>query len=270
MIKVKEVDAKSIVTKSKLPDADFVINPYIGCPHKCMYCYAEFMKRFSNHEEAWGDFLDIKSSKPINIKNLKEKKILISSVTDPYNGFEGKYKKTQRILNALKTSGAYIDILTKSSLVCRDIELLKGIDNIAIGVSINTLDDDFRKDIEPYASSVQARINTLKKLKENKIKTYAFIGPIFPNITDIELLINELSPFVDLFCFENLNLRGKYKKRVLNYIREKHSNKIRVYEDIYEKKSLQYWSELEKDIKNICEEKKVAYKIYFYHEKIKK
>ena len=59
---------RDIVNPSRLPDYDFVINPYVGCTHKCMYCYAEFMKRFSKHEEDWGEFVDAKlSSRPINL-----------------------------------------------------------------------------------------------------------------------------------------------------------------------------------------------------------
>ena len=54
------IDVKSYITKSKLPGSDYVINPYIGCPHACKYCYASFMRRFTGHKESWGEFLDIK------------------------------------------------------------------------------------------------------------------------------------------------------------------------------------------------------------------
>ncbi|HOX60771.1 MAG TPA: hypothetical protein PLV72_02065 [Candidatus Magasanikbacteria bacterium] len=57
---VKEIQASSIITKSNLPDADFVVNPYVGCMHACIYCYARFMKRFTGHDEPWGDFVDVK------------------------------------------------------------------------------------------------------------------------------------------------------------------------------------------------------------------
>ena len=65
----KEVVVKDLVTKSNLPASDYVINPYVGCPHGCRYCYACFMKRFTNHSEAWGSFIDIKRcDKPISKK----------------------------------------------------------------------------------------------------------------------------------------------------------------------------------------------------------
>lgn len=57
---IKEIKVNDYLTKSKLPASDYVINPYVGCPHGCKYCYASFMKRFTGHNEEWGDFLDIK------------------------------------------------------------------------------------------------------------------------------------------------------------------------------------------------------------------
>lgn len=68
----KEVAVKDLVTKSNLPASDYVINPYVGCPHGCRYCYACFMKRFTNHSEAWGSFIDIKRcDKPISKRNCR-------------------------------------------------------------------------------------------------------------------------------------------------------------------------------------------------------
>ena len=67
----KEIVAKDYLTKSSLPASDYVINPYVGCPHGCKYCYASFMKRFTGHSEAWGTFIDIKRcSSPISKKRL--------------------------------------------------------------------------------------------------------------------------------------------------------------------------------------------------------
>lgn len=80
---IKETVSKNIITKSKLPDTDYVINNYVGCNHGCIYCYAEFMKRFTNHNEKWGEFLDVKKfNEEKFVKYLKkinsDKKILMS------------------------------------------------------------------------------------------------------------------------------------------------------------------------------------------------
>ena len=80
---------KDYLTKTKLSTLDFVINPYVGCPMKCLYCYAAYMVSFSKHEEDWGDFIDVKhTNKRINLFKIKDKKVMISTVTDPYNCYE--------------------------------------------------------------------------------------------------------------------------------------------------------------------------------------
>ncbi len=79
----------SILTKSNLPVTDFSVNPYTGCEHKCEYCYASFMKRFTNHSEPWGEFVDVKQWQPIkNPQKYADKELFIGSVTDPYQPLE--------------------------------------------------------------------------------------------------------------------------------------------------------------------------------------
>lgn len=76
MITEKIIETKDLVTKSNLPASDYVINPYVGCPHACKYCYACFMKRFTKHDEKWGTFIDIKEcKKPISKRKLEGKRI---------------------------------------------------------------------------------------------------------------------------------------------------------------------------------------------------
>ena len=81
---IKEVQVKSILSKSNLPVCEYSVNPYVGCTHTCKYCYASFMKRFANHPEPWGEFLDIKYWPVIkNPKKYAGKELFIGSVTDP-------------------------------------------------------------------------------------------------------------------------------------------------------------------------------------------
>ena len=91
---INEIKTNDYLTKSNLPASDYVINPYVGCSHGCKYCYASFMKRFTGHQEAWGDFIDIKRcDKKINLKKIAGKSVFLSSVTDCYNEYEEKYEK---------------------------------------------------------------------------------------------------------------------------------------------------------------------------------
>ena len=156
---IKEIQTKEYLTKSNLPASDYVINPYVGCPHGCKYCYASFMKRFTNHTEDWGDFIDIKrTEKKINLNKISKKTVFLSSVTDCYNPLEEKYKITRNILKQLINSDCYLSISTKSNLILRDIDLLKQIKNVVVSISINTLDENFRKDMD-NASTIEERLN---------------------------------------------------------------------------------------------------------------
>src|SRR5699024_2195827 len=124
-MKIQEIEVKSYLTKSKLPESDYVINPYVGCPHGCKYCYAEFMKRFTSHNENWGGFLDVKKcDSKINSRILSGKRVFLSSVTDCYNPFERRYGVTRKILEQLIGVDCVINISTKSSLILRDVDLL--------------------------------------------------------------------------------------------------------------------------------------------------
>ncbi|MEG0735775.1 MAG: radical SAM protein, partial [Longicatena sp.] len=163
-MKVQIKNVKDLVSKSNLPTCDFVINPYVGCPHGCKYCYASFMKRFSGHLEEWGTFIDIKQCEnPINTKKLEHHSVFLSSVTDCYNAYEATYCVTQNTLKQLIGIDCELGISTKSSLILRDIELLKQCKNVRVSMSINTLDEQFKEDMD-QASSIQDRLHTLKTL----------------------------------------------------------------------------------------------------------
>lgn len=269
-MKVNVIETKDYITKSNLPSSDYVINPYVGCPHGCKYCYASFMKRFTNHPEAWGDFIDVKEcAKPINIKKLSKKRVFMSSVTDCYNEYESEYKVTRKILKELVNSDCYLTISTKSNLILRDIDLLRQIKNLEVCMSINTLDENFKNDMDK-ASSIKNRLNTLKTLHENGIRTILFMSPIFPKITECENIIEVSKDFIDEYWFENLNLRGSYKMYILKYIKEKYPEYYNDYVKIYIENDSSYWEELGSSLSTYCESRNIKYINYFYHEKLVK
>jgi len=269
-MKLKEIQTANYITKSNLPDADYVINPYTGCAHKCNYCYAEFMKRFTGHTEEWGEFIDVKhSDKPLK-KLPANSTVLVGSVTDAYQPHEKKFQLMRPILEQLATTETNVEILTKSDLVLRDIDLLSKLKHARVGISLNTLDDEFRQKTEPRASSVQRRLGALKGLKEAGISTYLFMSPIFPEITKPESIIDEVKNDVDFIGFENLNLRGGYMPRVLDFIAREYPEQADLYNRIYKQKDMTYWEDMKSKIIEYCEKHGVDYRMYFYHDMIKK
>lgn len=286
-IQIKEIDVKSVLTKSNLPVSDYSVNPYVGCLHSCKYCYASFMKRFTGHLEPWGKFVDIKYWEPIkNPEKYKGKEMFIGSVTDPYQPLEKKYERTKTLLEELKGSGCKISIATRSDLVLRDLELIKSFKDSRVAFSINTLDEEFRKDMDNGAS-IEKRLEAMKIFHENGVRTTCFISPIFPGITYVPSIIRKAKKYCNLVWLENLNLRGDYKATIMNYIKEKHPDLVKLYESIYNKKDRTYWENLDKEIRDFCKEENLEYVRaddsmkrdfnlppivvnYFYHEEVKK
>lgn len=270
MITEKIIETKDLVTKSNLPASDYVINPYVGCPHACKYCYACFMKRFTKHAENWGTFIDIKEcKKPISKRKLEGKRIFLSSVTDCYNKYEEKYRVTRKVLEQLADIDCYISISTKSGLILRDIDILKKCKHLTVAISLNTLDEQFRSDMD-NADSVTKRIHTLKSLHDEGIYTILFMSPIFPEITDYKSIIEQTKDYVNEYWFENLNIRGSYKPEILDYINEKYPHLSELYNQIYYNNNMNYWEELSAEMENYCSSNNIKYINYFYHEKLVK
>lgn len=283
---IREIEVQSVMTKSSLPVGGFSVNPYVGCPHACKYCYASFMKRFTSHTEPWGTFLDVKHWKPItNPHKYDGQRIVIGSVTDGYNLYEEEFCRTRRLLEELKGTNAEIMICTKSDLVLRDLDLLKKFPKVTVSWSINTLDEQFRMDMD-RAVSIERRIEAMKKVYEAGIRTVCFVSPIFPGITDVKSIIGRVRDFADLIWLENLNLRGQFKGTIMNYIRENHPDVYALYDEIYNKKRMNYWESLEKEISMFAKQNGFPYMVndlpyghsekgkpvivnYFYHEKIR-
>lgn len=284
---IREIGVKSLITKSSLPASDYSVNPYIGCTHSCKYCYACFMKRFTNHSEPWGTFLDVKYWPEIKKpEKYAGKELFIGSVTDPYVPEEEKYQRTRALLEQLKGCGARISIQTKSDLVLRDTDLIQIFPDIRVGFSINTLDENFKNDMD-QAVSIERRLSAMKTLYQLGVRTTCFISPIFPKITDVEAIINRVRGHCNLIWLENLNLRGEYKAVILRYIKEKYPHLVPLYDEIYRYGSRAYWEELDEILKDFTEEIGLPYVRnddtmktpfdapptvvnFFYHEEIKK
>lgn len=283
---IKEIDVQSVMTKSALPVGGYSVNPYVGCPHACKYCYASFMKRFTGHTEPWGAFLDVKNWKPIaNPHKYDGERIVIGSVTDGYNPYEEQFRRTRRLLEELRGSNAEIMVCTKSDLVLRDLDLLKRFPKVTVSWSINTLNEQFRADMD-NAVSIERRLKAMRQVYEAGIRTVCFVSPIFPGITDVKTIIKEVKGYADLIWLENLNLRGQFKGEIMAYIREKHPELFPLYDEIYNKKRLDYWQALEQDISQYAQTQGFPYRVndlpygrsekgkpvivnYFYHEKIR-
>lgn len=284
---INHIQVRSILTKSNLPVGDYSVNPYIGCTHGCKYCYASFMKRFTGHTEQWGTFLDVKIWPEIKkTGKYSGKELFIGSVTDPYLPQEKIYERTRALLMQLKDSGAKISIATKSDLILRDLDLIKSFPDARVSWSINTLDDNFQRDMD-QAVSIDRRLAAMKIFHQAGVRTTCFISPIFPGITDAQAIIQRAKAQCNLIWLENLNLRGSYKTVIMDYISEKYPHLLPLYREIYYNGNRSYWEMLDIKLRAFTAEIGLDYVTnddsmkrpfealpvvvnYFYHEQIKK
>lgn len=284
---IREIEVKSVITKTDIPVCDYAVNPYVGCTHGCKYCYASFMKRFTNHPEDWGTFLDVKYWPEIKKpEKYAGKELFFGSVTDPYNPQEETYERTRTLLTQLKGSGIKLSIQTKSDLVLRDADLIKSFPDARVGFSINSLDEDFKNDMDD-AVSIERRLAAMKALYDAGIRTTCFISPIFPGLTDVTAIIDRVKNQCQLVWLENLNLRGNYKAVIMNYIRDRHPSLVSLYEEIYTQGNRLYWETLDGIIRDYASKNGLEYVRdddsmkkafdepptivnYFFHEQVKK
>ena len=208
-----EIEVRTALVRSRIAGVDYVINPYLGCSHGCRYCYATFMRKYSHyHQHArWGTFVECKA----NIVELLRRElsrrrsrgaVMLSSVCDPYQPVERQRQLTRGCLEALGEFGWEVEVLTRSPLVARDLDILATMPQVSVGFSIGTDNDKVRSILEPAAPPIQNRVEALRHLHEAGITTWVFIAPMLP--MDTGRLYEMVSPYVNYVLMDSLNYRG--------------------------------------------------------------
>lgn len=249
MVKVHEIQAKNILTKSNLPKFDFVINPYTGCAFSCAYCYASFMGRFVDEPiDNWGKYVYAKTNavelldKQLGKMRNKNKTIFIASVTDAWQYVEKNYELTRNILKTFIKHNyqGQITCLSKSELILRDIDLFKQLNNVKVGLTITSSKNEVSRMLEVAAPNVEKRLNALKQLNDEGIKTYAFIAPVLPYFIehkeDLEDLFKQIKQtgtneiYIDL-----LNNKGYIKQKLDPHMAKQSENEQKLYKEMIKK-----------------------------------
>lgn len=199
--KYLEVFPKTFVNKVESPDVGmgFSANPYQGCEHGCVYCYAR------NSHEYWGygaglDFertILFKRNAPklleekITAKNWEGNTIVFSGNTDCYQPLERKLEITRKCLEVMLKWKHPTGIITKNSLILRDLDILKEmakLNIISTNISITSLSEDTRRLLEPRTASIKQRLKTVETLSENGIPVRVMMAPIIPSLNSHEIL----------------------------------------------------------------------------------
>lgn len=185
----RESTCKTALSKSSLPGIDYSLNPYTGCEHACIYCYAPSTLRYYGIEP-WGTFVTAKTNIPVvlarELRKARPGVVGVSTVTDPYQPLEKKLRLTRSCLEVLQAKAFPVCIQTKSALVLRDLDILRDFKEINIGLTVTALSDEIATMLEPGASLPGERLRALKELSDAGIDTWAFIGPMIPGLLDRE------------------------------------------------------------------------------------
>ena len=208
-------ECRRALSPSGLPGIDYALNPYGGCEHGCIYCYAPEVL----HAE-WKDWRVVKVRTNITDRLAKELNGLrgtvgIGTVTDPYQYAERRFRLTLSCLEILQRNDIRMHIHTKSDLILRDVDIISSMRG-EVGVTITTLDERYSKMTEPGAPLPERRLHALKCMTEAGIDTYALVGPILNHLEgrEAEFVDSIASTGVRRMSIDSLNKRPRLTERL--------------------------------------------------------
>lgn len=269
---IKEITCKSALARCGFPGGGLAINPYVGCSHRCVYCYARFMKRFTGHKEEWGTFIDVRKNiaevlaKQMKSSVWKGEHIYIGTVTDPYQPLEEEYGLTRKILSVLSVYDNPVSILTKSNSVLRDIEWLKKMKRVNVNITVATLDEEWKKHTEPHSPSIAQRLDAMKALSRERISVIALVGPYWPIFTDPDAILWEFKKAgIGEVMAESLNVIGGNWTGVEEVLKEHYPDVYPAMRAIFFNKSSfsQFYNRARGDIERAAQKYDIPLTAYF-------
>ncbi len=194
-IECEEIAVKSVLNRVRGMGFDWSINPYRGCYHRCVFCYARnthvFLER--NGVADWGSRLSAKINAPSVLRyelangRRDVERVCIGTATDPYQPLEGRYRITRRILEELSRAKVAAHIITRSPLIVRDVDVLSDLSRragLTVCVSLPTLDEALARRIEPTVAAPRQRLRGIRMLADAGIRVGVAVAPVMPDLTD--------------------------------------------------------------------------------------
>lgn len=247
-----EVTAKSALNRvpasSSMP-FEWTVNPYRGCSHACVYCFARSSHRYLELD-AGADF-DQQVIVKVNVaevlraelakRSWQQDLVALGTNTDPYQRAEGRYRLMPGIIDALADSGTPISILTKGTLLRRDLPLLEraaGSAPVDLSMSIAVFDDALQRSVEPGTPTTAARLATVRAAADAGFRVTVFVMPIMPWLTDSDVQLDDaLARIADAgavrVVFGPLHLRPGAKEWFLDWIEREHPELATGYRRFY-------------------------------------
>jgi DNA repair photolyase len=270
MTKTDEISCQRVLAPTGMAQADYVINPYRGCQFGCRYCYAQWNKFARKQNCEWGSFVHIKTNAPQvlagELKAGVSGTVMLGSTTEVYQPAERKYRITRQILEQLADTSLSVIILTRSDLICRDIDILRKLKRVLICFTINSLDEGVVRSFEKCASPVANRLDAVRLLRSAGLDVYLHAGPYLPVLTEPEKILDKVEGLVDRVDFENLNLKMLSWERLKHILVSDFPHLVSQYEEIYLNKDgfQAYWDNVRERLTSLSAQYPVAVNIYFH------
>ncbi len=223
-----------VLSRTGICLGDYVLNPYKGCLIGCDYCYVQYNKTIKKIDKEWGEFVIIKENffellkKELqSIKNIE--RVLIGSTTEAFQDVECKFQYTISSIKLLREYNIPFVLLTKQPFIAEYVEEINYSEKNLIYLTINS--EIIREIFEKRSFPMNERINAIEKLYKNNINVIAYIGPFFPELTNIDELLKDLNGKVSTIYieayhpkmgnFEVIKNKLKYKKNILDILSDK-------------------------------------------------
>ena len=252
-VEVVEQEAKSVINAVVgMPWFSWSINPYRGCYHQCRFCYARRTHTYLEEDgtRGWGSRIYVKVNAAavvraeVSKRSWKHDRVVIGTVTDPYQPLEGRYRITRGILEALRDYQTPASIITRSPLIVRDIDVLQQLASVAglsVSVSIATMDEDLAREIEPTVAPPRQRLRAVRMLAEAGIDVSVALAPVLPGINDsaasLEAVVHAAHVAgAEKVWHNTLNLHEVTRNEFFSYLRERKPELIARYAELYKGK----------------------------------
>ncbi len=204
--RIIEIDVKSALNKvasARRPDMRWSLNPYRGCKHGCVYCYARYTHTFFDldPDRDFSSTVFVKRNLPGALRRDLRKlgwprpRVNIGTATDPYQPIEGRYRLTQAALKILRDQLTPASLITKNTMALRDADLMASLHRAAglsLCISLITVDEALARSLEPDAPSPAQRLRVVQELARTGVPVSVAIAPVMPGLTDSEAQLRDL------------------------------------------------------------------------------
>jgi len=248
-VQIEEIACKSVLNAVRGMPFAWSINPYQGCYHQCVFCYARATHRYRELDGvgSWGSRLRAKVNAPEVLRRelarpaWRNEHVAIGTATDPYQAIEGRYRITRRILVELARAATPAHLITRSPLIVRDLDVITSLSRAAefsVCVSLPTLDPDLARRIEPTVAPPAQRLRAVRTLAGAGIRVGVAIAPVLPHLTDdratLEGVVRAASDAGAAFAWHGvLNLGDVTRDAFFGYLDADQPQLVATYREMY-------------------------------------